>query len=158
MTANQLVLIFRQGLLAAPPPGVSEAYIEGFFRRYAVELRRVAEKALAASRRPLYATPGTRVTFSTLAEWLDGWEEIAHRKVSSAKHEAARDHLYALPEGLVDQASNLTELAALARVLESVRPPRGQRAGHPSTYLTDAVNRTRTRIVGQSERRLAIGA
>jgi DNA repair exonuclease SbcCD ATPase subunit len=92
-----------------------------------------------------WATPGTRLRGSTLAEWLGGWQELEDRRASSARHEARRDHLAALPDAVVEQAAE-DELDALEEVLRDIKPPRGQRAGHATTRLHDAIDRRRQQL------------
>jgi hypothetical protein len=92
-----------------------------------------------------WATPGTRLRGSTLAEWLGGWQELEDRRASSARHEARRDHLAALPDAVVEQAAE-DELDALDAVLREIKPPRGRRAGHATARLHDAIDRRRQQL------------
>jgi hypothetical protein len=104
-------------------------------------------------------TPGTRVRFASLTEWLEGWRAIAGRRISAARHAAEAAHLEALPDAMVE-AADLAELNALAAIIERERPARGLRAGHPVTRLTDAIDRTRRRRQSPAERVVdaAVGA
>jgi len=99
---------------------------------------------------PAWSTPRTRLSGSTLDEWLQGWSELSERGASEARHAAMRAHLDALPDSVVDTAA-ATELAALDKVLRSARPPRGRRQDHASTRLLDAIDRRR-RALGASPR------
>ena len=100
----------------------------------------------APGRQPAaWATPGTRLRGRTLGQWLDGWETLQARPPSAARHAALGHHLAALPDGVVEQAG-AEELDALDVVLRAARPPRGQRAGHVSTRLLDAIDRRRQQL------------
>ena len=93
------------------------------------------------------ATPGTRITWSDLRGWLDGWREIYGRASSARRYETLSAHLGLLSEAVVE-AAEVPELDELERVLaegHNVLPPKGKREGHPTTGLRDAINRTRTR-------------
>ena len=93
------------------------------------------------------ATPGTRISWSDLRGWLDGWREIYGRASSSRRYETLSAHLGLLSEAVVE-ASGVPELDELERVLvegHNVLPARGKRAEHPTTRLRDAIDRTRTR-------------
>ncbi|MDP2308683.1 MAG: hypothetical protein Q8P18_21860 [Pseudomonadota bacterium] len=115
----------------------------------ATEKRRVVALEREAGPR---TTPGTRVRWSTLRGWLDGWGEIERRPASSPKHAAQRAHLEVLTDGVVEAAGarELDELHALVNSGE-VEPPRGRRAGHATTRLKDAIERARQRS-GRSDR------
>jgi len=102
-------------------------------------------------------TPGTRVGFATLAEWLAGWRAIEGRKPSAARHAAHAAHLEALPDALVESA-DLADVDALAAIVERECPPRGQRFGRPTTRLADAVDRARHRARSPAERILDAAA
>ena len=93
------------------------------------------------------ATPGTRITWSDLRGWLDGWRAIDRRQTSAKRYEALHAHLGLLSVALIE-AADVPELDELERVLvdgHNVLPPRGQRAAHPTTGLRDAIDRTRTK-------------
>ena len=102
-------------------------------------------------------TPGTRVFFATLGEWLEGWRGITGRRISAARHAAEAAHLEALPDNLVE-AGTPADLDALEAIVERERPPRGQRQGHATTRLTDALDRTRRRRSSPAERVLDAAA
>jgi hypothetical protein len=82
-------------------------------------------------------TPGTRLRWRNLREWLICAEEIAYRRsrlCSSANHRATEAHLRVLPRGYIEQETDQVVLrAALAHFTEWQRKslPRGSRAGHP---------------------------
>lgn len=92
-------------------------------------------------------TPGTRLTWATLREWLDAWAELRGRRLTGKRITDSRAHVAALTPAVVESAS-LVELGELEGVLatDNVVPPRGQRAEHHTTRLRDAIDRTRTRL------------
>lgn len=98
-----------------------------------LEKRRVLSLEREAGPR---TTPGTRVRWANLREWLDGWREIDGRPASRPKHAALRVHLETLPDEVVEAtgARELDELHGLVNSLE-VEPARGKRAGHATTRL-----------------------
>jgi hypothetical protein len=111
------------------------------------ELRaQLAERAEGGATR----TEGTRLVWSNLREWLDAWAELHRRRISGARIAAARQHVNALTAAVVEGGS-ADELDELEGVLESanVTPPRGQRAGHHTTKLRDAIDRARVRLRGR---------
>jgi len=93
-------------------------------------------------------TPRTRIAWSDLRGWLDGWKAIDRRKSSSLRYQQLAAHLAGLTEAHVE-AAGLAELDELEGVLvhgHNVLPPRGKRADHPTTRLRNAIDRTRTRL------------
>ncbi len=93
-------------------------------------------------------TPHTRIAWSDLGGWLDGWREIYGRKTSSRRYEQLAAHLALLTEEHVE-AAGVADLAELEGILvngHNVLPPRGKREGHHTTRLRDAIDRTRTRL------------
>jgi hypothetical protein len=124
------------------------------YKTRAAALAREAEAQRGQAR---VATPGTRVRFATLADWLAGWRAIEGRKPSAARHAALAAHLEALPDALVESA-DIAEVDALAAIVERERPPRGQRFGHPTTRLADAIDRARHRARSPAERILDAAA
>ena len=109
------------------------------------ELSREQEGGAPANR-----TEGTRLVWSTLREWLDAWAELHRRRISGARIAAARQHVNALTAPVVEGGS-AGELDELEGVLAgaNVTPPRGQRAGHHTTKLRDAIDRVRVRARGR---------
>lgn len=87
-------------------------------------------------------TPGTRLGWSTLAQWLHAQAELSARPASSARHAALAAHLAALPDEIIE-AADTRDLDQLDQVVRQAQPPRGQRAGHPTTRLLDAISRAR---------------
>ncbi|MBK7759555.1 MAG: hypothetical protein IPI35_24790 [Deltaproteobacteria bacterium] len=114
------------------------------------QLKEQRSKTTAASREAralkdqlaIYTTPGTRVCWSTVREWLSAWASLDARPPSAARHMALAAHLEALPDELVARASP-TDLDELDALLRSVQPVRGRRQNHPTTRLLDAIDRAR---------------
>ncbi len=90
----------------------------------------------------VYTTPGTRLCWSSLREWLTAWHTLEARPIRANRPVALAAHLEALPDALVEGASPL-DLDDLAAILRGARPVRGRRQGHPTTRLLDAVDRAR---------------
>jgi hypothetical protein len=127
------------------------------------ELARM-QRAAAAAGAPI-VTAGTRIAWSDLRGWLDGWREITGRATSSKRYEQLAAHLALLTDAHVEVA-DLAELDELEGVLvhgHNVLPPRGQREGHHTTRLRDAIDRRRTRLLRGADRaerllEVAVGA
>lgn len=129
------------------------------------KLLKVAEPGVAKLERDLVAaraevarlrrdaairTPRTRIAWSDLRGWLDGWKAIERRRTSAQRYEALHAHLALLTVEHVESAG-AAELDELERVLahgHNVLPPKGKRAGHHTTRLRDAIDRARTRLRG----------
>jgi hypothetical protein len=99
-------------------------------------------------------TPSTRIAWSDLRGWLDGWRKITGRATSSKRYEQLAAHL-ALLTGAHVEAAGAAELDELEGVLvhgHNVLPPKGQREGHHTTRLRDAIDRRRARLRGGGDR------
>ncbi len=99
-------------------------------------------------------TPHTRIAWSDLRGWLDGWREITGRATSARRYEQFAAHLALLTDAHVE-AAGAAELDELEGVLvhgHNVLPPKGKRAGHHTTRLRDAIDRRRTRLRGGTDR------
>lgn len=79
------------------------------------------------------------------------WREIHRRKISRERYDAEREHLAALSPTLVEKASG-PELDDFEPLLQDLKPGRGQREGHPTTRLHEAVDRGRARKRTWAER------
>ena len=77
--------------------------------------------------------------------WVEAWRALQARRASSARHAALEAHLDALPDAVVEAASP-DELDAFEAVLRSAKPARGQREGHATSRLHDALDRRRRRL------------
>ena len=115
------------------------------------QIKEQRSKATAATREvralqdqlAVYTTPGTRLCWSSVREWLSAWNALEARAPSSGRHAALAAHLDALPDALVTQAGG-HELDALEAVLRANQPARGRRQNHPTTRLLDALDRARS--------------
>ncbi|KVV07440.1 hypothetical protein WK77_16775 [Burkholderia ubonensis] len=98
-----------------------------------------------ADRRPvaIHKTPGTRLQWSTLAEWMDAWSRIGARAASSKRHQQRAAHVAALAANMsvVNCETDVEVLAAAKQIIEreNILPPRGMRAGHPATEILQRV-------------------
>ena len=99
-------------------------------------------------------TPHTRIAWSDLRGWLDGWREITGRATSARRYEQLAAHLALLTDAHVE-AAGAAELDELEGVLvhgHNVLPPKGKREGHHTTRLRDAIDRRRTRLRAGGDR------
>ena len=94
-----------------------------------------------------YTTPGTRLTWSSVAGWVETVHRIDRRRLSEARNRALAAHAAALPRTLIDRETHAPALEAALHLLKYgppglVRPPQGARAGHPTTpIIMDLMNR-----------------
>ncbi len=135
----------RAERLAAELQGV-RARVEVLKKELAA-LKRETRKPPRPPREGDVQTPGTRLAWNTLSGWLDAWDVLARRPHTSKRHTDLAAHLEALPDRMVEEATS-AQLDRLEALLALVKPPRGQRAGHPTTRLTDALDRARVRARG----------
>jgi hypothetical protein len=87
-----------------------------------------------------YTTPGTRLTWSRLADWVETAHRIDRRRLSEARNRALAAHADALPRDLINRESRIPALEAALHLLKYgppglARPPKGARAGHPTTAI-----------------------
>jgi hypothetical protein len=90
-------------------------------------------------------TPGTRVERDTLGGSILGWWELSARRVSEKAYRDQRAHVDGLTADVV-AAATARELDIFDGIPAGLKPPRGKRAGHPTTLLQDAVDRRRTQL------------
>lgn len=92
---------------------------------------------------PVIKTPGTRIKWSTLREWLDAWRRINGRSASSKRHQQRAAHVAELASNMsvVNRETDVETLAAAKRLIEreNLLPPRGTREGHPATEVLQRV-------------------
>ena len=94
-----------------------------------------------------YTTPGTRLTWSSVAGWVETAHRIDRRRLSETRNRALAAHAAALPRTLIDRETHAPALEAALHLLKYgppglVRPPQGARAGHPTTpIIMDLMNR-----------------
>lgn len=120
----------------------AKARVEALRHELARVKRTLAKVKRDAAGPDAVQTPGTNLYWSTLEQWLDVWDTIRARRTTSKKDWDLSEHLQALPDELVVQAS-APALDRLEELLRRFRPRRGARMGHPSTRLLDAVHRAR---------------
>ncbi|ODM45306.1 hypothetical protein A9320_11755 [Ruegeria sp. PBVC088] len=94
-----------------------------------------------------YTTPGTRLTWSDLSEWVDAVQRIGRRQPGAARNRAYAAHAAALPRDLIDRETHVPSLEAALHLLKYghprlARPQRGYRVDHPTTpVIIDLINR-----------------
>ena len=95
----------------------------------------------------IYTTPGTRLTWSNVGEWVSAAHRIGKRRPSSARNRAFAAHAAAMPRELISREAHLPSLEAAVHLLKYghpslARPQRGHRADHPTTpVIVDLMNR-----------------
>ena len=103
-----------------------------------------------------YTTPGTRLTWSDVGEWVEAAHRIDRRRLSAARNRALAAHGAVLPRELIDRETHVPSLEAAIHLLKYgppglARPPRGARADHPTTpVIMDLMNR-RAVLKGRDE-------
>ena len=94
-----------------------------------------------------YTTPGTRLVWSDVSQWVDAVHWIGSRQLSAARNRAYAAHAAALPRELIDRETHVPSLEAALHLLKYghpslARPQRGHRADHPTTpVIMDLMNR-----------------
>lgn len=94
-----------------------------------------------------YTTPGTRLTWSDVSEWVDAARRIGRRQLSAARNRAYAAHAAALPRDLIERETHMPSLEAAIHLLKYghpslARPQRGHRANHSTTpVIMDLMNR-----------------
>lgn len=106
-----------------------------------------------------YNTPGTRLWWSTVGEWVDVAQRLDRRRYSSARNRALAAHGGALPRDVILAEQDLEVIESAISLLkygprDLARPQRGSRAGHPTTpVLMDLMNRRRD-LLGEPDQML----
>ncbi|MAU00676.1 MAG: hypothetical protein CL608_26325 [Anaerolineaceae bacterium] len=114
-----------------------------------IEDIRAEEKRLQAEAekwRPghVITTPGTRLSWDSLAGWIDAWQRLQCRAHSSDRYWKENRHMRALPREMIAAEADETILYDFLDLMNSgdARPPKGMRTGHPTTPLVvEAHNR-----------------
>lgn len=94
-----------------------------------------------------YTTPGTRLAWSDVREWVDAAHRIDRRRPGAARNRAYAAHAAALPRDLIDREMHVPSLEAALHLLKYghpglARPQRGHRADHPTPpVIMDLMNR-----------------
>jgi hypothetical protein len=114
-----------------------------------VEDIRTEEKRLRAEAEKwqpgqVVTTPGTRLSWDSLAGWIDAWQRLQPRAHSSDRYWKESQHIRALPVEMITAEADETILYDFLDLMNSgdTRPPKGMRAEHPTTPLVvEAHNR-----------------
>lgn len=145
--AEQGISALRALLVANPPSGVSAESIANFFARHGLALREeLAQLVHAALAGTAQRTPGTRLVWSSLREWLDALRVIHRRqdrRPSAAGHAARAAHWAALGREFIEKAME-PELSELRQ-----RIPKLPQGLHPR----DEHRERRVRLLDWIERR-----
>ena len=85
-----------------------------------------------------YQTPGTKLRWSTLGEWISCAHRIDARQASAARCRALEAHASILPRVLIDAERSVATMEAALDLLKYghqslARPRRGFREGHTTT-------------------------
>jgi hypothetical protein len=83
-------------------------------------------------------TPGTRLTWSCLADWVDTWKTLQRRRVSAARYQQESAHILVLPLEMIARETDPDVLYTFLKITSSNpgnRPRRGERGGHPTTVM-----------------------
>jgi len=112
-----------------------------------IEDIRAEEKRLQAEARKwrpgqVVTTPGTRLSWDSLAGWIAAWQKLQRRAHSSDRYWKESQHIRALP---VEMIAAETDEAILYDFLDlmnrgDARPPKGMRTEHPTTPLVVAAH------------------
>jgi len=100
-------------------------------------------------------TPGTRLSWSNLAEWIAAWRQLQRRRHSSRRYAQESAHKRALPLEMIAHEVEPTILYAFLDIMHSsnVRPPKGMRDGHPTTEHVVAANNRLSHLGAAAYRR-----
>ena len=100
--------------------------------------------ALANNWQPgqVMTTPGARLSWRNLEEWIEAWEQLQGRRHSTVRYQQESDHKRALPAAMVSQETDPAVLYAFLDLMHqaNVRPPKGMREAHPTTPHVVAAN------------------
>ncbi|MBX3058834.1 MAG: hypothetical protein KF770_20405, partial [Anaerolineae bacterium] len=112
-----------------------------------IEDIRIEERQLqaeAAKWRPgrVITTPGTRLSWDSLAGWITAWQQLQGRAHSGDRYWKEGRHIQALPvEMITSEADEITLYDFLSLMNSSdARPPKGMRENHPTTPLVVAAH------------------
>jgi hypothetical protein len=89
-------------------------------------------------------TPGTRLSWDSLAGWIDAWQQLQGRQHSSRRYWQEDKHIRALPVEMIAAEVDEIILYDFLDLMNSgdARPPKGMRGEHPTTPLVvEAHNR-----------------
>lgn len=91
-------------------------------------------------------TKDSRVSYRSLRGWFRALRRIEERHCSSQADHVKKEHIAGLPLSFIQRCEDLELLEQVARKIEDLQPPRGQRAGHITTDLLVAVNNQIARL------------
>lgn len=114
-----------------------------------IEEVRAEERRLQAEARKwrpgqVITTPGTRLSWDSLAGWIAAWQQLQGRAHSSDRYWKESQHLRALPVEMITAETDEAILYDFLSLMSTgdARPPKGMRAEHPTTPLVvEAHNR-----------------
>lgn len=96
------------------------------------------------ARKGLVTTPGTRVTFSDVRGWMDGFLRIHRRPPATQRHVQLRAHVAVLTRELIAQEDDPEVLEALRDLFQEpksgLKPARGAREGSAYELAVTAVH------------------
>lgn len=112
-----------------------------------VEDIRAEDRRLAAEARKwrpgqVITTPGTRLSWESLAGWIDAWQQLQGRAHSSDRYMKEGEHIRALPAEMVAAETDEIILYDFLDLMneDNARPPKGMRENHPTTLLVMAAH------------------
>jgi hypothetical protein len=91
-------------------------------------------------------TPGTRLRYACLDEWLAAWAKLVGRRETLLKDRQERDHIRALPAAMITAETEADVLYRFLQAVEQARLPRGRRGDSPLTPLVVAAHNQLARL------------
>jgi hypothetical protein len=87
-------------------------------------------------------TPGTRLSWDSLAGWIAAWQQLKGRAHSSDRYWKEGQHIRALPAEMIAAETDETVLYDLLHLMntDNARPPKGMRESHTTTPLVMAAH------------------
>ena len=112
-----------------------------------IEEVRAEERRLQAEARKwrpgkVITTPGTRLSWDSLAGWVAAWQKLQRRPHSSRRYWQENQHIRTLPVEMIAAEADKTILYDFLDLMNSgdARPPKGMREKHPATPLVVAAH------------------
>jgi hypothetical protein len=99
-------------------------------------------------------TPGTRLSWRNLAEWVAAWRQLQRRRHSSRRYAQESAHKRTLPLEMISHEADPAVLYGFLDIMHSsnARPPKGMRHGHPTTQHVVAANNRLSQLGAASYR------
>ncbi|MCC6602210.1 MAG: hypothetical protein IT327_03310 [Anaerolineae bacterium] len=93
-------------------------------------------------------TRGTRLSFSSLTEWIGGWQQLQGRAHSNDRYQKEGWHLQALPPEMIMAETDEMVLYQFLSLLkeDDALPPKGSRTNHATTPLVVAAHNRLTQL------------